>query len=53
MKTRSLKEIYKVTQGNHDDDLIYEFALFYVVDPICSEEAIKYESWKKSYGLRN
>ena len=48
MKTRNLQEIYEVTQGNDDDGLISNFALFSIVDPICSEEAIKYESWKKA-----
>ena len=44
MKTRSLQEIYEVTQGNDDDRLISDFALFSIADPICFEEAIKYES---------
>ena len=48
MKTRSLQEIYEVTQGNDDDGLISDFALFSIDDPICFEEAIKYESWKKA-----
>ena len=48
MKTRSLKEIYEVTQGNDDDRLIFDFALFSIVDLICFEEAIKCESWKKA-----
>ena len=47
MKT-SLQEIYEVAQGNDDDGLISDFALFSIVDPICFEEAIKYESWKKA-----
>ena len=34
VKTRRLQEIYEVTQGNDDDGLISDFALFYVVDPI-------------------
>ena len=46
MKTRSLQEIYEVTQGNDDDGLISDFALFSIADPICFEEAIKYESWQ-------
>ena len=45
MKKRSLQEIYEVTQGNDDDGLISDFALFSIADPICFEEAIKYESW--------
>ena len=48
VKTRSLKEIYEVTQGNDDDGLISDFALSFVVDPICFEEAIKNESWQKA-----
>ena len=48
MKTRSLQEIYEVTQGNDDDGLISDFALFSTADPICFEEALKYESWKKA-----
>ena len=44
VKTRSLQERYEVTQGNDDDGLISDFALFSIVDPICFEEAIKYES---------
>ena len=48
MKTRSLQEIYEVTQGNDDDGLISDFALFSIVDPICFEEAIKYEIWQKA-----
>ena len=47
VKTRSLKEIYEVTQGNDDDGLIFYFALFFVANPICFEEEIKYESRKK------
>ena len=47
VKIRSLKEIYEVTQDNDDDGLVSDFALFSVLDPICFEEAIKYESWKK------
>ena len=48
MKTRSLQEIYEVTQGNDDDGLISDFALFSIADPICFEETIKYESWQKA-----
>ena len=48
MKTRSVQEIYEVTQGNDDDGLISDFALFSIADPICFEEAINNESWKKS-----
>ena len=48
VKTRSLQEIYEVTQGNDDDGLISDFALFFIADPICFEEAIKYESWQKA-----
>ena len=48
MKTRSLQEIYEVTEGNDDDGLISDFALLSIVDPICFEEAIKYESWQKA-----
>ena len=48
VKTRSLMEIYEVTQGNDDDGLIFYFALFSIADPICFEEAIKCESWKKA-----
>ena len=48
MKTRSLKEIYEVAQGNDDDSLISNFALFSISDPICFEEEIKYESSQKS-----
>ena len=47
VKTRILQEIYEVTQGNDDDGLISNFALFSISDPICFEEAIKYESWQK------
>ena len=28
--------------------MISNFALFYIADPICFEEAIKYESWKNA-----
>ena len=48
MKRISFLEIYEVTQGNDDDGLISDFALFFIADPICFEEAIKFESWKKA-----
>ena len=44
VKIRSLQEINEVTQGNDDDGLISDFALFSIADPICFEQATKYES---------
>ena len=43
VKTRSLQEIYEVTEGNDDDGLISDFALVSIVDPICFEHEITYE----------
>ena len=45
VKTRSLQEIYEVTHGNDDDGQISDFALFYIVDPICFQEKLE-----KGYG---